>query len=108
MTKTFLLNGNTYPIKDMGVNMLCDLEDMGISMSDMQTKSFSFIRAYVSMCMKVDPDKAGREIELHLINGGSLESIMDAIKEAMDNSDFFRSLTKKEEEETPKDKSEKK
>lgn len=102
--KTITINGNTYPIKTMDVNMLCDLEDMGISMNEMQSKSFSFIRAILSIWMGVDPKKAGREIELHLMNGGSLEEIMDGIKVAMEESDFFRHLTKTAEEETPKDK----
>ena len=106
--KTVKINGNNYPVLPMDVNMLCDLEDMGISMSEMQTKAFSFIRAIVSIWMGVDTKKAGREIELHLINGGTLEDIMDAVKDAMESSDFFRHLTKTTAEETPTEKSEKK
>lgn len=101
MAKTFLLNGNTYPIKDIGVNMLCDFEEMDISMSDMQKKSMSFIRAYLSVCTGMDIVKTGRELELHLINGGKLDSIMDVIKTAMEESDFFRAISKGTEEETP-------
>ena len=106
--KTVKINGNNYPILTLDVNMLCDLEDMGISMNEMQTKAFSFIRAIVSIWMGVDPKKAGREIELHLMNGGTLEEIMDAVKDSMENSDFFRNLSKTTAEETPTDKSEKK
>lgn len=98
--KMFVLNGNSYPAKEMGVNMLCDLEDMGISLGEMQNKSFSFIRAYVSMCMGESIEKAGREIELHLINKGKLEDVMDVIKGAMEDSDFFQALTQNEEAET--------
>ena len=106
--KMFVLNGNSYPIKDMSVNMICDLEDMGISLGEMQNKSFSFIRAYVSMCMGESLEKAGREIELHLINKGKLEDIMDAIKTAMEESDFFRALQANQDEETSTGKAEKK
>ena len=98
--KTFTLNGNSYPAKDMGVNMICDLEDMGISLGEMQDKSFSFIRAYVSMCMSVSLEKAGREIELHLMNKGKLEDVMDVIKSAMEESDFFRALQAEKDEKT--------
>ena len=104
MVKTFVLNGNTYPVKDMGVNMLCDFEEMDISMGDMQKKSMSFIRAYIAMCMKETPERAGKEIEQHLVNGGTLDEIMDVIKTAMEESDFFRALSKNEEKETPKEK----
>lgn len=106
--KMFVLNGNSYPIKDMSVNMICDLEDMGISLGDMQKKSFSFIRAYVSMCMGESPEKAGKEIELHLINKGKLEDVMDAVKTAMEESDFFRALQTNTDEETSTSKTEKK
>ena len=108
MVKTFVLNGNTYPVKDMGVNMLCDFEEMDISMGDMQKKSMSFIRAYIAMCMKETPERAGKEIEQHLVNGGTLDEIMDVIKTAMEESDFFRALQKTKDEETTTDKKEKK
>jgi len=98
--KMFVLNGNSYPVKDMGVNMICDLEDMGISLGEMQNKSFSFVRAYVSMCMGTSVEKAGREIELHLINKGKLEDVIDVIKGAMEDSDFFQTLTQNKDEET--------
>lgn len=106
MAKTFLLNGNTYPIKDIGVNMLCDFEEMDISMADMQKKSMSFIRAYLSSCTGMDVTKTGRELELHLMNGGNLDGIMDAIKTAMEESDFFRAISKGAEKETPTDEEE--
>lgn len=106
--KMFVLNGNSYPIKDMSVNMICDLEDMGISLGDMQKKSFSFIRAYVSMCMGESLEKAGKEIELHLINKGKLEDVMDAVKTAMEESDFFQALQTNTDEETSTSKTEKK
>ena len=104
--KQFTLNGNRYNIKTMNVNMLCDFEDVGISMSDMQKKSFSFIRAYIASCTGFDAERAGRELELHLTNGGSLDEIMDAIKIAMDDSDFFRAISKTSAEETPESKTE--
>ena len=106
--KMFVLNGNSYPVKDMGVNMICDLEDMGISLGEMQNKSFSFIRAYVSMCMGTSVEKAGREIELHLINKGDFEDIVDVIKSAMEESDFFRAIQANKGEETSTDKKSKK
>jgi hypothetical protein len=99
MIKTFVLNGTTYPQKEMDYNMMCDLEDMGISMGDMQNKSMSFIRAYVSMCMGSDVKRAGREIENHITSGGSMDTLMDAIKGAIEDSGFFQALSKTANEE---------
>ena len=106
--KTFVLNGKTYPIKDMGVNMICDFEDMGISLNDMQNKTFSFVRAYIAMCMNSTLEKAGREIELHLMNKGKMDDLMNPLKDAMENSDFFRALQENEETETTTEKKSKK
>lgn len=98
--KTFTLNGKTYPREELGYNSLCDFEEMGISISDIKDKSMSFIRAYIAMCLNVDPKVAGKEIEAHLMNGGTMKVITDAVNDAVENSGFFRALQKGEEQET--------
>lgn len=105
--KTFELNGTKYPQKEMDYNMLCDLEDMGISLGDMQSKSMSFIRAYISLCMGSDTKVAGREIQNHITSGKSLEEIMDVIKEGIEDSGFFQALNKEKEQGTSTGKEEK-
>ena len=45
--------------------------------------------------MEGDVEKAGREIEMHIQNGGSIEEILKIINEAIKESGFFQSLSKK-------------
>ena len=106
--KMITINGKTYSRAEMDYNMLCDLEDMGISISEIKGKSMSFIRAYIAKCMGEDAETAGKELNQHFINGGSIEGIMDVIKEVIDESGFFQALGKAKEEANTTDKSEKK
>lgn len=98
--KMITINGKAYVRADMDYNMLCDLEDVGISLSDIKGKSMSFVRAYIARCMNTDNETAGKELNNHFINGGTFESIMDVIKEVIDESGFFQALGKREEKET--------
>lgn len=92
------VNEKNYKSVGITFNTLCDLEDMGVSLEDFATKPMSFIRAYVTLCMGGDKAVAGSEMEQHLINGGNFESITEVIASEVENSDFFRALTKDKEE----------
>lgn len=97
MVQTFLLNGKLYHAKAFDFNMMCDLEEIGISLEDADKKPMSLIRTYIAMCMNANKEYAGKEIEAHLVNGGTFDDIMDVMKEEMEKSDFFRSIGKSEE-----------
>lgn len=98
--KMVVLNGKSYPRVDVDYNMLCDLEDAGISLSEISNKSMSFVRAYFASCMDTDAKTAGKEINAHIVNGGNFESLMEVIKEVIDESGFFRALKENKDEET--------
>ena len=98
MTKTFSINNKLYTAKDFTFNLLCDLEETGLSLDDMEKKPMSLIRTYFMFCANIDKESAGREIEAHLANGGAFTDILDVMGEKMNESGFFRSLNKKTEE----------
>ena len=98
--KSFTVNGVKYTAKEFTYNVICDLEDMGVQLSDFGAKPMSMVRAYLSICAGKDADFAGKEIEEHIINGGSLEDIMNAMSDAMDKSGFFRALNNRTESDT--------
>lgn len=102
------VNEKNYKSVGITFNTLCDLEDMGVSLEDFATKPMSFIRAYVTLCMGGDKAVAGSEMEQHLINGGNFEAITEVIASEVENSDFFRALTKDKEEKAPTSTSKKK
>ena len=94
MAKTFELNGKKYNAKAFDFNLICELEDMGISMADIAKKPMSTVRAYFAMCHGGSVEDAGKEMEQHIINGGGFENVISVMNEEMEKSDFFRSLSK--------------
>lgn len=91
---TFTVNGKSYKTKEIDFNGMCDLEDMGVSVTNMREKSLSLVRAYVAFCANISPEEAGKEIAAHMKNGGKLDSAMELAFDALKNSDFFQSVEK--------------
>jgi len=98
MMRTFNINGRLYKAAPFTFNTLADLEDFGISLEDMRKKPMATIRAYFALCAGGDAEYAGRELEAHMIAGGNLESISNAMAGEMEDSDFFRHLATKSNE----------
>ena len=103
MKKTFTINGKKYTPKVFDFNLLCDMEDAGVTLESMTKKPMSAVRAYFTACYGGDAEGAGREIEQHIINGGEMTELMNAMSDAMSESDFFRSLAQNNQEEVPED-----
>lgn len=98
--KKFTINGKEYKSKPFDFNMVCDFEDMGIEVGGMRSKQTAALRAYFAICCGEDKEYAGKEIEQHIINGGKLDDLANAMSEELENSDFFRALNKTEKTET--------
>lgn len=90
--KSFTVNNKKYVAKDFTYNTVCDLEDMGVALSDFKAKPMSVIRAYLAVCADKDMEFAGNEIQAHIIAGGNFEDMMQIMADKMDESDFFRAL----------------
>lgn len=99
----FTINGTEYKAKPFDFNLVCDLEDMGISLEEAGEKPMSMVRAYFGLCTGKGKTYAGKELEAHIIGGGKFDDIMAAMSDEMDKSDFFRNLSKTTEKETPAD-----
>jgi len=99
MTKLFTVNGKSYKAKEFNFNFLCDLEKKDLSLEDIEKRPMSLIRAYLAFSADMSEEKAGEEIEAHLINGGKFNDVVDIMSEQMQDSGFFRSLNKGEEKE---------
>lgn len=91
--RTFSINGRLYRAVPFTFNTLADLEDMGISVADMSKKPMATIRAYFALCAGGDAEFAGNELQAHMLNGGDLTSVSEAMAAEMSDSDFFRNLT---------------
>lgn len=93
---TFEVNGVTYTAKAFTYNVICDLEDMGVSLQDMQNKPMSVVRAYFAICAGKGSEFAGEQIEAHVIKGGDFSAVLEAMNNEMEKSDFFRALQNRE------------
>lgn len=104
--RKFIVNGKEYTARAFDFNTVCDLEDMGISLEMMEEKPVSMLRAYFALCSNLNPADAGKQIELHLIGGGKMDAILNPMKTELNESDFFRALKAKAEEDTQENPSE--
>ena len=99
MTKLFTVNGKSYRAKEFDFNFLCDLEDQNLSLEDIDKKPMSLIRSYLAFSANISKEQAGQEIEAHLEGGGKFNDIVEIMSQQMQDSGFFRSINKGEEEE---------
>lgn len=97
----FSINEKEYKAKEFDFNLVCDLEDMGISLEQAERKPMSMARAYFAICAGRGRKFAGDEIEKHIVGGGTLDGLMEAMSDEMEKSDFFRSLSERKAEEAP-------
>lgn len=104
----FTVNGKEYTAKAFDFNLVCDLEDMGISLEQAGTKPMSMVRAYFALCAGMSVPVAGKEMEKHVMSGGTLEDVTISMSKEMEISDFFRALNKADEAEVPAGPKEKK
>ena len=102
MDRLLKINGKTYKAAEFDVNFICEMEDSGIGLDQIDKKMFNTIRAYVALSMGVDVKEAGKEISEHMKNGGSLEDISNVMSQMMEDSDFFRPTQKSAEETSQK------
>ena len=99
MIKMFTVNNKSYKAKEFDFNLLCDLEEQGLSLEDIDKKPMSLIRTYLAFCGNLTKEQAGKEIEWHLENGGEFSDVVEAMSNQMQESGFFRSLNKRAETE---------
>lgn len=102
MKHTFTINNVVYTAKEFDFNTVCDLEESGVSLEEMQKKPTSAVRAYFALCTGGSIDDAGRELQEHIINGGTLNELTQAMVAEMNESDFFQALSKRTKKSTRK------
>lgn len=106
--RTFKINEKEYKSKMVDFNLVCDLEDMGISIDDINKKQTATMRAYFALCANIDKESAGLEMQEHVKNGGNFKELAQVFNEEFEKSDFFRAVSENAEKETTEDQSEKK
>ena len=93
------INSKDYKLKEIDFNAICDLEDLGLSLSDFKKSRMSGLRALLAFVGDMSPDEAGVEIMEHFKSGGSFEDLMPLVE--MINTFFQSTRQSSEEEKTP-------
>ena len=57
--RRIVINGREYTAKPFDFNMICDLEDLGVSIEDIERKPVSIVRAYAGICMGKSAKESG-------------------------------------------------
>ena len=104
----FTVNKVSYIAKPFDFDMICELEDMGVTFERIDKMPMSLIRAYFAVCAGVSKEQAALFIQQHLVGGGKLEDITEPMAKEMNDSDFFRALAEKEEQTSAESKRKKK
>ena len=89
------INGKIYKMPELSFNAVCQLEDMGISLTDFDKKPMAAIRGFLALAIG-DVEAAGRELEAHIVNGGDFTEIVGEITKAVQESGFFQALSTKQ------------
>lgn len=92
------INGKFYREAELDFNAVCDMENMGVSIQNIDDNIMSAARAYAAICMHKPLRIAGAEIEAHIVNGGTLADILEPFNKKAEESGFFQALRKKAEE----------
>ena len=100
--KKITINSKDYNIdKVIDFNGICELEELGLSLSDLKKTKMTSIRALLAYVGEIDTDTAGVEIMEHLKKGGTFEDFTPLINSLVE-SDFFQATRQpSEEKKTP-------
>ena len=88
------INNKTYVIAEVGYDLLDHLNMNDLSIEDLNNKNrrISMVTVFVSYVMHCSRDAANREITQHIINGGNLGELVEAMMKALENSRFFTAM----------------
>lgn len=87
------INGKTYKVPELDFNAICELEDMGVVLTDMDKKVLTTVRGFLALSMGSDMETAGKELGDHLASGGTIDDMVKEINKAVSESGFFQALS---------------
>ena len=90
------INGKEYTIPEMDFNAVCELEENGVELLNINSrhpKIATTLRGLVAWVMGADAATASKEISAHIAGGGNIMDIMDPITTEMSRTGFFGQKT---------------
>lgn len=89
----FEFNGKQLKL-EIDYNTMCELEDMGLSIMEIETKTMTTIRALLYIALRktdksITIEETGKQVTEYFANGGNIEKLGEAFTKAINNSGFF-------------------
>lgn len=87
-----IINGQEYTVPELTFNEVCRLEERGIYLLNMDPKDrkvASMLRGFVAWITDTSPEVASNLLQEHIMNGGRIDDIANAVSEAFEESGFF-------------------
>ena len=94
MQRTFVLNGTIVNARPITTNMMCQFSEEGLDLSKMGSQPWIFARSYVAKCLNISLSEAGKRLDAHFKNGGTLTDIMEPFGEEAADSGFFQAINR--------------
>lgn len=89
----FKINDKNYKSVPFDFNLMCAFEELGVDVSQMDSKPMIVFRAYLAICGDISISEAGNELNKHICGGNDLSGITKAFLSEMKKSDFFQNMT---------------
>lgn len=88
------INGKEVKIPELDFGFVSFLEENGTPIFDqgVRKKVLSLARNFVAYAWHTDPDDASYQLNQHVLAGGTLDKLYEAVYEAIGNSDFLKKL----------------
>lgn len=94
--KNIVINGKSITIKPINFDAICNLEEMGLDLLNINKKAFSTFRCLMAFNANIPLTEASVEIESHIANGGNITDLVPLVN-AVVESDFFKTLIARQE-----------
>ena len=93
----FTVNGKAYFAKDLDFEFLVSLDKNGVALD--KIGGLAAVNCFLAYCGNITEEQASKEISAHMIAGGKLDNIVDVYSKCLQESDFFRAILGRVEDE---------
>lgn len=100
MSREIEINGRKFKAAEITFGTVKKMSQLGVDFNHIGKDMLTLVSAYVQVSTRLSEDAVDELIQKHILNGGTLDSIIEVFHAEMDDSDFFQALAKTEQTET--------
>lgn len=92
INKTITIDGQTYTLRNIDFEAICDLEELGFQADSLAKKAFGTVRVLLAYAMNTDVDSAGKALQKEISANHNYLQLSETLYRWLTESDFFQSL----------------